>query len=114
MVRKGLTVNWDDTAKRQLRVACNYIMQDSLKNAQKVRKDIFEMADSLAFQPEKHPLDKYKLDNDGTSGLSKNIICESAIVFYLAKSKSSMFAIAVWSHFPTNPCAMVSAIPLNL
>ena len=59
-------VNWDKTALKQLESVCNFIRNDSLKNAQKVRKDIFTLAKALALNPQKHPLDKYKLNNDGT------------------------------------------------
>ncbi len=34
-------VNWNASALKQLNIACNYIMQDSVKNTLKVSKDIF-------------------------------------------------------------------------
>jgi len=61
-----MLVNWDKAALKQLGAVCNYIRKDSLKNAQKVRKDIFVAALALAAHPEKYPLDKYKLNNNGT------------------------------------------------
>jgi plasmid stabilization system protein ParE len=61
-----LKLNWSKLALNQLEKSCKYIMQDSLKNAQKVRRDIFIIGDSLPANPEKFPLDKYKLSNDGT------------------------------------------------
>ncbi len=59
-------VNWDKIALKQLGEACNYIKRDSLKNAQKVRKDIFTCTSALAQHPEKYPLDKYRRNNDST------------------------------------------------
>ncbi len=66
MVRKGIKVNFDDLAKLQLKKACDFIKKDSLKNADKVKKEILESVQSLAFQPEKYPPDKYKISNDGS------------------------------------------------
>jgi len=45
--------NWDKLALKQLGEACNYIRRDSLKNAQKVRAEIFKIAKSLVLHPEK-------------------------------------------------------------
>ncbi len=66
MVLKQIRVNWNKRALTQLEEACNYIKQDSIKSAIKVKNDIFKATDSLAFHPEKHPLDKYKKNNDGS------------------------------------------------
>jgi plasmid stabilization system protein ParE len=63
MVRK---VTWNNSALRQLKKACKYIMQHSFQNALKVNSDIFKVTDSLAFHPEKYTLDKYKRNNDGS------------------------------------------------
>ncbi len=41
-------------------------MRDSVKNALKVSKDIFSITDSLAFHPEKYPVDKNRKNNDGS------------------------------------------------
>jgi len=66
MVGKGLKVRLDGLALSQIKQACDYIKKDSLKNSIKVKKDIFSACMSLSLHPEKHPLDKYKLSNDGS------------------------------------------------
>lgn len=66
MVKKNIKVIWDETARTQLKDAIEYIKQDSLQNAQNVKKDIIAASRSLSTYPEKHPLDKYKMSNDGT------------------------------------------------
>jgi len=65
MVLGKLNVHWEDLALMQLGRACTYISRDSLKNAQKVRREIFSATRSLATQPSKYPPDKYKYNNDG-------------------------------------------------
>jgi plasmid stabilization system protein ParE len=63
----GITkVVWDEPARNQLRSAFEYIRQDSLANAQKVRDDIITATRALSKFPERYPLDKNKDDNDGT------------------------------------------------
>lgn len=66
MVLEPLEVNWSNIALSQMGQICKYISKDSLKNAEKVRSDIFACTRSLSTYPEKYPLDKFKLDNDGT------------------------------------------------
>ncbi len=66
MVRKNARIVWDYEAKLQLKEAYIYIRRDSQKNAQKVRKDILDIVGALIMHPEKHPLDKFKLNNDGS------------------------------------------------
>jgi len=66
MVLKEMTVNWNKRSLKQLEDACNYIKQDSIKSALKVKNDIFSVTDSLAIYPGKYPLDKYKKNNDGS------------------------------------------------
>lgn len=66
MVLKAMNVNWNKRPLKQLEEACNYIKQDSIKSALKVKNDIFAITDSLAFYPEKYPLDKFRKSNDGS------------------------------------------------
>lgn len=66
MVLKPLKVNWNTSALAKLHEICNYIRQDSPQNAVMVRKELLTITRSLAAQPEKFPLDKYKTGNDGT------------------------------------------------
>jgi plasmid stabilization system protein ParE len=63
MVSKLLVV-WGKSAEMSLKKAYLYINEDSPKNAEKVKNDIFESTRSLAKQPEKHPLDKFKKPNN--------------------------------------------------
>ena len=48
-------VIWSRTAKTQLQKAYNYIVKDSLQNAQKVRDKIIELTIELPGHPEKYP-----------------------------------------------------------
>ena len=65
-MRKNIQINWENEAKLQLKQACAYIKKDSLKNSLKVKKDILDMVSKLLIHPGKHPLDKYKFNNDGS------------------------------------------------
>ncbi len=57
---------WGKSAKKQLQAAFDYIKHDSLQNAEKVRDEIIDTSIELVLNSEIHPLDKYKLNNDGT------------------------------------------------
>ena len=57
---------WSKSAKRELAKAFEYISLESPKNAQKVVETIVDLTISLSQAPLKHPLDKYKLNNDGS------------------------------------------------
>jgi plasmid stabilization system protein ParE len=57
---------WSKRAQAQLRKAYEYILLDSVQNAEMVRDDIVDLTIDLANNPEKHPLDKFKKDNNGT------------------------------------------------
>lgn len=59
-------VVWSNSAKAELKKAYNYIALDSLQNAQMVRNVLIDMTIELPKNPEKHPLDQFKKDNDGT------------------------------------------------
>ena len=71
MVKKTLTIIIDNEAKRQLREAYQYIKKDSVQNAEKVRSTIIATIKELIKNPEQHPPDKYRLNNDGCYGLMK-------------------------------------------
>lgn len=58
-------IEWDRHALRQFNKAILYIAEDSIQNAEKVRAEIIENIDGLPLHPERYPLDKYKLENDG-------------------------------------------------
>jgi len=59
-------VIWSKNAKLQLQKAFDYISQDSVQNAEKVRDEIIDLTINLSGQSEIFPLDKYKKNNDGT------------------------------------------------
>ena len=61
-----MVVIWTKEAKDELRKAFLYIRMSSLQNAEMVRDDIINATIVLAKHPEKHALDKFKTDNDGT------------------------------------------------
>ncbi len=66
MVRGFRKVTWDKTASESFRTAINYIRQDSIKNAEKVKLELITNIKALSVHPEKYPSDKYKLNNDGS------------------------------------------------
>ena len=61
MVRK---VIWDELAWTCLREAFDYIKQDSVQQAEKVKREILAACRSLANYPELYPPDKYRKDKD--------------------------------------------------
>ncbi len=61
----SLTVVWDVEAKASFQQWINYVKEDSLYNAQKVRDDILRTIDGLIGHPLKFPPDKFKNENDG-------------------------------------------------
>jgi plasmid stabilization system protein ParE len=46
--------------------AVKYIEEDSLKNAEKFKREILKKIDELLLQPERYSPDKYKINNDGS------------------------------------------------
>lgn len=56
---------WSKRASMELRMAYEYILQDSPQNAEKVRNEILETTIKLTKHPEKYPPDKYKKNNNG-------------------------------------------------
>lgn len=57
---------WSKRARTELQKAYLYILMESLQNAEKLRDEIIDLTIELPKHPEKHPLDKFKKDNDGT------------------------------------------------
>ena len=66
MVKGSRKLIIDNVAKAQLRQAYQYINKDSVQNAEKVKIKILASLKVLIKDPERHPPDKYKLNNDGT------------------------------------------------
>ena len=56
MVNRKL--NWDKIALQQFNQSINYIAQDSVQNAEKVRVEIIEKIEQLLEHPEKYAPDK--------------------------------------------------------
>ncbi len=54
----------DLEAKQSLREAYEYIRSQSVQNAEKVRSEILHSIKALAGNPEIHPPDKYRTDQD--------------------------------------------------
>ena len=59
-------VVWSYQARLQLKKAYEYIKNDSVQNAEKVRTDILASTNKLSVHPEIYSLDKYRLANDGS------------------------------------------------
>jgi len=59
-------ITWSKSALKQFEAAINYIAEDSIQNAEKVRKEILEKIEKLISYPEIYSPDKYKTDNDGS------------------------------------------------
>jgi plasmid stabilization system protein ParE len=66
MVKSKPKIVIDNLAKAQLKEAYNYIRLDSPKSAEKVNAKILASIRELADHPERHPKDKYRLNNDGS------------------------------------------------
>ncbi len=59
-------VTWSRLAKKQLQDAYEYIKQDSLQNAEKVRDEIIDSTIALERKSGIYPPDKYRFNNDGS------------------------------------------------
>ena len=57
---------WSKKAKLQLQKVFDFIKQDSLQNAVKVRDEIIDVTIDITNYPERYALDKYKTTNDGS------------------------------------------------
>jgi len=66
MVSRKRKVLIDNEAKTYLRKAYNYIKNDSPQNAEKVKNKILTSIMALQNNPEMHPPDKFRLNNDGS------------------------------------------------
>ena len=59
-----MTIVWDTPAKTSFRKQIKYIAQDSIQNAEQVRKEILSAIDLIPAHPEKFAPDKFKINND--------------------------------------------------
>jgi len=60
-----VVIVYDDEAKANFRNAIGYIKKDSPQNAEKVKHEVASAIRSLLQNPQKHPLDKFRNNNDG-------------------------------------------------
>jgi plasmid stabilization system protein ParE len=60
-----VNIKWNKKALAAFQFIFRFISEDSITNAENVRNDIFMMVDTLMKNPEKHNLDKFKVNNDG-------------------------------------------------
>ncbi len=65
VTKNNAIVSWDKAALLSLQKAYDFISKDSLLNAVKVRDAILKITKSLPDNPEKFPLDKFRLHNKG-------------------------------------------------
>lgn len=61
-----MEVVWSKRAGNQLEKAYKDIKEDSIQSAEKVKSDIIKTAKEIGKNPERYPLDKYRMDNDGS------------------------------------------------
>lgn len=62
----SIIVKWNKKAINQFDEAIKYIETKSTLNAQKVEEDLIGAIQKIIQQPERHPVDKFKLNNDGS------------------------------------------------
>ena len=91
MVKAARHIVVDNEAKYQLRQAYNYIKKDSVKNADKVRGSIVASINELVNNPEQHPPDKYRLDNDGSYRAYE--IYKYRITYHITKDQITVIRI---------------------
>ncbi len=61
-MKKKLPVRWDKLAKRHLDNIYEYIAEDSVPAARKVKKELIKLAHSLNDFPEKYPIEEFLAD----------------------------------------------------
>jgi len=66
LVKSNFKIVWTKAAQNQLKKVYEYISKESIQNAVKVINDLTEGVSDVANHPEKHKIDQYKKDNDGT------------------------------------------------
>ncbi|TVR80879.1 MAG: type II toxin-antitoxin system RelE/ParE family toxin [Chitinophagaceae bacterium] len=66
MEKKGLKIVWDTKAKEALKEIFTFIAGDNMNEAEKVIKSILDSTRALAFYPDIHPIDRFKINNDGS------------------------------------------------
>jgi plasmid stabilization system protein ParE len=59
------TVKWSKPAERQYIAAIEYILNDSVQNAENLERKLSDKIKLVSVLPETCPPDKYKINNDG-------------------------------------------------
>ena len=62
----AIKIVWNKRPITSLNKALKYISKDSYLQAEKVENRILDAIDDLIINPERHPLDQYKINNDGS------------------------------------------------
>lgn len=65
-MKNTLEIVWTKPAQNHLKEIYDYISKESDKAAIKVINDLVIAVENVAKYPEKHKIDQYKKDNDGT------------------------------------------------
>ena len=58
-------VNWSEPARKQYLAVIEYILSDSVQNAESFEAKLFSKLRQVSEFPIASPLDKYKVNNDG-------------------------------------------------
>lgn len=77
-------ISWDKQAAIQLSKAIGYIRKDSPQNADKVKKDILYKIALLVANAERHPPDKYQINNAGNF---RSFVIHRYRISYLVKEE---------------------------
>lgn len=93
MVERKYQVVWTKKSQQHLKQAFDYVSKDSVHNAIKVLKDIAAAVNKAINNPEFYGSDKYKINNDGSYRLLKNIAIEYLIVLQKISSGFYRFVI---------------------
>ena len=65
MVKKTLKISWDTKARDDFHDAILFIREQAPQNAEIVKEKVLLVVEKLSSNPEKHPRDKYRENNDG-------------------------------------------------
>ncbi len=98
MVKKELRLVIDNAAKKSLQEAFLYISNDSLQNAETVKRKIAASLKELVSHPERHAPDKYRLNNDGAYRAYE--IYKYRITYHISPDEIHVIQIR---HTKTNP-----------
>ncbi len=60
-----IQILWNIVARDQLKDAYDSILKHSYQEAITVRNGILDAVDELRYQPDRYPLDEFKVNNDG-------------------------------------------------